>query len=431
MKKAVNVTILLTAINMFAGDYGKIPEQFNPNKVIQRTAVESTPRRGLANFYYKLENGQDVTIAYIGNAVTRPGGFCDGVTRHIQEQYPKSNVKSIVKGLVGTRSLLGALRLQYDILRFKPDLLVIEFNMKDGEIPVIEARKSMEGIVRQLWTANSMADIIFVYTVLMGKELKNLQKGVISKSKCIHEDVADYYGIPSVDMGCEIARLERARKLVMKSPEKRKDGKIGFAPNGWVPYNSTGQKLYAQSIIRALPEMKKSGKATSHLPLPPPMVKGAYDHVITSMIDHKKIQFNGNWEKLSRENPIVKRYQDRAEKFYRFKPGAKISLRFSGEKLFLYYMTGPDCGKFKVRIDNGKEKVLNSFTPWSCHYRLTSMLISDKLPPGEHEITITVLNEKTEKRSILWKHRKNDFDKNPEKFDGLNLYPIALFSVCY
>ena len=168
--------------------------------VILRDAVECTARQGLPNWFAKAAAGKEVRVAYLGGSITAQGGWRIKTLEWFQKQYPKAKVHEINAAIGGTGSMLGAFRLQHDVLRHKPDLLFVEFAVNDAGAPPIRLLQTMEGIVRQTWLADPETDICFVYT-LTERMLSDLQQGKYPRAASVMERLADHYGIPSIHMG--------------------------------------------------------------------------------------------------------------------------------------------------------------------------------------------------------------------------------------
>ncbi|HWH67829.1 MAG TPA: SGNH/GDSL hydrolase family protein, partial [Candidatus Sulfotelmatobacter sp.] len=176
-------------------------------------AVECRERDGLPNVFAKLGAGTSVRIAYLGGSITAQAGWRPKTLAWFREQFPKAQVSEINAAIGGTGSDLGVFRLKHDVLEHKPDLLFVEFAVNDAGASPEQIHRCMEGIVRQTWKDNPKTDICFVYT-LAGNMLESLQQGRFPRSATAMEKVADHYGIPSIHMGLEVARLAKTGKLV-------------------------------------------------------------------------------------------------------------------------------------------------------------------------------------------------------------------------
>jgi len=104
-------------------------------------------------------------------------------------------------------------------------------------------------------------DICLVYTLSQGM-LKNLQAGRQPGFGVIMETVANAYGIPSIDLGVEVAKREMEGDLVFKSNDAL-DGKLVFSRDGVHP-GAAGHDLYRDIIARSMLAMKAEGVAQAH-----------------------------------------------------------------------------------------------------------------------------------------------------------------------
>src|SRR6185295_12521558 len=110
----------------------------------------------------------------------------------------------------------------------------------------------------QTWRHDSTIDICFVYT-LAGNMLETLQQERFPRSATAMEKVADHYGIPSIHMGVEVARLEKAGKLIFKGEKPKTEAeraalgdKILFSPDAVHPYTDTGHQIYMEAVVRSM-----------------------------------------------------------------------------------------------------------------------------------------------------------------------------------
>jgi hypothetical protein len=210
-------------------------------------ALECLPRGGLPNFFAKLDTpGADVRIAYLGGSITAQEGWRPKTLAYFQKTWPGAKVSQINAAIGGTGSDLGVFRLKHDVLDHKPDLLFVEFAVNDGGQPPERIYRTMEGIVRQTWRAQPSCDICFVYTVT-DTLIPPLYEGKFPRAASAMERVAEHYGIPSIHMGVEVARLAKEGKLILKAKKPTTDeerAKVGdkmlFSPDGVHPYPETG-----------------------------------------------------------------------------------------------------------------------------------------------------------------------------------------------
>ena len=412
-----------------------------------RNAEELNIRGGVPNFWKKLRSGEMVRIAYFGGSITAQNGWRPQSLEYFRSLSPTGKAEQIHAAIGGTGSELGAFRLEQDVLRHKPDLVFVEFAVNDGATAPYRIRQAMEGIVRHIWKTLPETDICFVYT-LTEKHIPDLLKGKTKRSTSTMEEIAEYYGLPSVSFEVEIARLVKEGKLTMKSSDQGlvrvsgdalnltsdisvgPDGKIPFSRDGVHPYPNTGHVIYTEILKRSFEKISKAGKPGPHTPLPAPMVKDNFEHAGMVPPDHPGIRFSGPTGKLSLEKAPANLFRNRAPGCVKLSPGAEFEFKFRGSKACLYVLLGPGCGVLEVSVDGKKPFKRKLFDPYCTYYRLSSSSIADFLnPKAVHTVKVRLLNETPDKRSILFERNRPNYDKNPERYKPIDAYLGAILLV--
>ncbi len=398
-----------------------------------RDAVECQVRDGLPNVFAKLRAGKKVRIAYLGGSITAQPGWRPKTLVWFQKQFPKAKVEEINAAIGGTGSNLGVFRLQHDVLQFKPDLLFVEFAVNDGGTAPAQIHRAMEGIVRQTWRANPATDICYVYTLTQSM-LKDLQSDKFPRAASAMEVLADYYRIPSIHMGMEVAKLEKSGELVFKTtrPKTGKsgrlpDGRIPFSPDGVHPYPDTGHEIYLQVVARSLRAMEAVGHPGPHS-LRRPMVADNWENA--KMIPLDQARLSDGWVKLPADNTLVRRFGKRMPAIWRAeRPGQTVSFRFKGSYAGFYDLLGPDCGQVAVQLDHGDPVIKRRFDGYCSYHRLSMLVIGSGLPDGVHSLTATIDPQQPDKAKILQTPRLSDFKQHPEKYDGTKWYVGAIMLI--
>lgn len=414
-------------------------------KVEIRKPVELNVRGGLPNFYQKLESGKPVKIAYFGGSITAQNGWRPQSLDYFRKLYPNNKIDQIHAAIGGTGSELGAFRLEQDVLRHKPDLVFVEFAVNDSGSGPYHIRQSMEGIVRHIRRTLPLTDICFIYT-LTARDIKDLQAGKAKRSTSTMEEIADFYQIPSVNFGPEVARLEKEGKLVMKTSDKgvtkvsgkelnldsdinvTKDGKIPFSYDGVHPYQNTGHVIYTGVLKRSLPLIAKAGKPGPYR-LGAPMVKDNYEYATMVSPDHPGIRLSGPVEKLPKTKAPANLFQNRTPGgiCLKLSPGAELEFKFKGSKVNLYDLLGPGCGTLEITVDNGKPRKQKRVDPYCTYYRLARTFVFENANTNAvHTVRIKVLDEPIDKRAILFERNRAFYDKNTEKYKPLDAYIGAI-----
>lgn len=410
------------------------PPEFGNEKAL-RKAKEFTVRGGCPNFRKKAEKG-NAKIAYLGGSITEQNGWRILSFEYLRDLYWDAEIKRIDAAIGGTGSFLGVFRIDQDVLKFKPDLIFIEFAVNDRNIPSNEIRRSMEGIVRKTRRALPETDLCFVYTIVK-PDLEALFHGKMSRAASVMEEVADYYEIPSVHMGVRVAELAKQGKLLFQAKRENmrivsgaalnisadipvtSDGKIPFSPDGVHPYENTGHVLYMDALKHALPEFLKAGSPGKH-PLPLPIAENNYEYTKMLSWNDPTVKLHGNIASLDSENQIAKWFLKRMPDLRRFSPGSSFEFRFKGTTALLYGLFGPGTGSVEITVDHGQPRLERMFDAYSSYYRIVAITLANTLSDTVHTIRVRV-SEKTFDKGTILNDRKS-FDAHPDLYTPLDGY---------
>ncbi|WP_339790617.1 GDSL-type esterase/lipase family protein [Paenibacillus sp. FSL R7-0313] len=364
---------------------------------------EFFPRRGLPNVIQKLENGETVTIVYFGGSNTRSAGYRVMTAKWLREQYPHADIRAVNAGIDGTGSDLGCARLETDVLHHQPDLVFVEFVGNDGGVPESKAR--IEGIVRQIRKRNRFTDILFVYTV-KERDLTSFQSGEYQKGALMQEEIADYYGIPSIHLGVAVSQLVSDGKLIFTSrADVAIPGAVIFTHDSIHPTIPEGHQIYTDTITRSFEKMSKlqghMGKVEHHLPQDPLVPSNPWEYASMLPLDHLT-QFSAGWSYMTPDDfPLVREYDWLFPGLWRaVDPGEAITVEFEGTHIGLFDIGGPDSGRLKVSVDGGEPFLVDRFTPYNDHNRNQYVFLPE-LPNGKHTVRFEIDHEKTDKASVF------------------------------
>ncbi|MBL9115833.1 MAG: SGNH/GDSL hydrolase family protein [Verrucomicrobiaceae bacterium] len=396
-------------------------------------AKECRPRDGWPHFFKKAQTpGTKVKVGYLGGSITAQQGWRPKSLALLKERFPNAQWSEINAAIGGTGSDLGVARLKQDVLDQQPDLLLVEFAVNDGGSPPEQIKRCMEGIVRQTWAAYPECDIGFVYT-LTEALAPAMVEGHFQRSASAMEEVADHYGVPTIHMAMEVAKLAKEGRLVWRAPlpksedEKKALGdKFVFAPDSVHPHVETGHELYKEAVARGLDEIMKVTKAPSgpHT-LKQPLMNDHY--AAAKMLALKPTMLKGFEPLDMKTHELGKRFANRmSQLFFANQPGSTLQFKFKGTRCALYQVIGPDVGKVTVSLD-GKETSRTAFDSYCTYHRLSTMMIGDLLTDEIHNVKITLDAEAPDKAKIL--SARNETIKDPTKFAVNGLYAGALLLV--
>jgi hypothetical protein len=393
-------------------------------------AKELSTRDGLPNFLAKASKaGAELRVAYLGGSITAQPGWRVKSLQLLRNTFPSANFIEINAALGGTGSDLGVFRLGPEVLDKKPDLLFVEFAVNDGGAAPEQIVRSMEGIVRKTWRAFPECDICFVYTVTEAL-VEPMLHGHFPRAAGTMERVADHYGIPTVHMGMEVARLAKEGRLLWKAKlpgsaeEKAATGdKLVFAPDSVHPHVETGHALYTQALERALPALRDASPDPKPHSLGNPLMQDNYEQA--RMVPLSNAMLSGGFRPLSEANDaLAKRFPRLPNGAVASQAGATLAFRFKGTRAALYQMIGPDSGQVTVRVDENPPRTVALFDSYCSSYRLSTLGIGSELPDATHSVRIEIHPEEPDKAAILAKRNQQMDDR--EKYKGTSFYPGAL-----
>lgn len=363
-------------------------------------AQEAPPTRTLGRVFEKLKAGQPTTVAYFGGSITAAPGYRVKTFKWLVETFPKAKVTEVPAAIGGTGSDLGAFRCGSDVVAKNPDLVFVEFSINDGS-PSNEFRKAtMEGIVRQLWSAPSKPEIVFLYTT----------SRALNHPRVSHPAVAKYYGIPDLDLQPPLVEAAKRTDLPKPTEEQLKNPKFDWSAPGQVFMgdavhpNDLGHTIYAETIIAWL-KTQVDAKPSPLPVLAAPMVSDEFARV--AMIAPTKAKLTGDWETLAPDEKSGKigRYKDGA--INSRQGGDALEFEFEGTALGIYQSVQSDGGKYEWTIDDGvslpgdsvyggprgAKKGISDTAPGKYFPRYSYTLLTTGLPPGKHVLKLRVLPE--------------------------------------
>ncbi len=352
-------------------------------------------RNGLTNSLNAFANKKAGRIAFLGGSITYNGGWRDELMRYFTKRFPETKFDFIAAGIPSVGSNGHAFRLQRDILMRGPvDLVFVEAAVNDGsnipDKPEI-MRRSMEGVVRHLRTANPMTDIVNMHFA-MGSHLDAYHAGETPGPIAEHEKVATHYGCTTLNITKEVAARIKAEEFNWKS---------GFRNNVHPP--PYGQRVYSNSMTRML----DAAFATTAMPKP---------HAIPKTQVDPRSYVNGRFGEL--EDAVLgkgftldprwkpARGGTRAgfanvPALVASEPGSEFTYEFEGTAFGLFLAAGYDTCVLEFSVDGGEFQTVDSMTKWSKGLHLPwPLMLTDGLPAGKHKITVRTTDQ-VESRTAL------------------------------
>jgi lysophospholipase L1-like esterase len=407
-------------------------EKDDPSSKEAAKPVEVQARQGLANFFERARQGQELRVAYLGGSITSQPGWRPKSLAWLQQKFPKARLSEINAAIGGTGSDLGVFRLKHDVLDRRPDLLFVEFAVNDSGAAPEQIQRTMEGIVRQTWRQDPGTDICFVYTIA-GNMLPTLKEGQLPRSEQTMERVAEHYGIPSINFGVEVARMERDGKLIFKGDKPKTDAeraaladKVLFSPDGVHPYVDSGHDVYLQAFARGMEAMQDLGPVKPRT-LTAPLVEDNWE--AAQMLPLNRAKLSAGWQRLDPQtSDLAKRFAERMPELWKAnQPGSTMEFKFRGRVAAVYDLLAPDSGQVIVTLDDKPARIVPRFDAYTTGARIGMLMIGTGLPDEVHRVKLEIHRDQPDKATIL-SQRQQTIDK-PERYNDTAWYASRLMIV--
>jgi len=204
------------------------------------------------------------------------------------------------------------------------------------------------------------------------------------------ESIANKYNIPSIDLGVEIARLEMAAELAMKS-NLPVAGQIWFSMDGVRP-GEAGHDLYTEIFIRSFSQMKNFTEAKEHQ-LPLAMSQLNWEN--TTLLPITKANLSKGWKIVdSKKDTLYCEGYKRTDGMLRgavksSRVGESVKIKWDGTTLGFSDIPCRSICKIEITIDKGKP-VLIERRQADKRNRADFFYLHEQAP-GEHTATIKII----------------------------------------
>lgn len=291
-----------------------------------------------------LENGGEITLGFIGGSITygytvQPNEcFASKVTDLLKERYPSGTVNYVNKGISGTPSILGNLRLKRDILDNKADIIFVEYAVNDGMES--DYKESYESLVRTaLEQENEPAVVLILNRTKEGHSAQEYMKSI-----------GNFYSLPMISTAD--ALTEALDNGTIKWEDYYNDSSHP---------NPNGHTLFCKLIAHAFDESLKV--QSDEYVLPAESIFGApYENavLIESDYDGSDSRFTmeslGSFTNSSSADGFTKGWSfDKAT-------NEPMKFRVSANGLFIVAKRNNNAsmGKFEVYINGARAKVVDT-----------------------------------------------------------------------
>lgn len=350
-------------------------------------------RGGMNHSAKLLREGGAMTVAFLGGSVTAGAGSSDAertsyralICHYLESKYPGTTFTFINAAIGGTDSTYGAFRLEEHVFRQGPvDLLFVDFAVNDTGNRN-QSLRALEGIIRRARRLCPLVDICLLYMADKGGFERFTTEGLLQTNVYHHEEAADYYRIPSVNLAEAIySRLKKGRFSWGQ-----------FSLDEVHPLDF-GYSLYAAFIIQFLNRAlqadpwgltdDKGGKS--------PIDTCCYEngHMISPL---EVIQATG-WKMIGGWSATkICNWSPPSDIFAGEQPGDRFQFEFSGTAFGISLLAGMDTGDIEIALNDGPCRMISLFDRHCLDfYRPKIVLLADGLIHGRHKVTLRISQSK-------------------------------------
>jgi len=327
--------------------------------------------------FAKALRGEKITIGVIGGSITEAGPAIPPSERYggilqawWQKVFPNANVDLINAGVGATRSDYGALRVQRDLLRFKPDLVGLEFAVNDP--PTREYAESYEGMVRQILKSAHTPALVLLFMT---------QKNRITAQEW-EQKIGARYRLMMISYHEALWHELRAGRLTWDQ----------YYPDHVHP-NSAGHRLVGtlltEAMERALKRYDPQQKPTAVQCLPVPLISAVFEKTLFIDAQNMIPSFHHGW--------MFDRPGKEPAGWRCATPGSVIEFEISGQQLYLLFWkkNGP-MGQARATVDGRNPIILDAWfeETWGGYPHLER--IGGTLQQSNHVLRIELLSVKNQ-----------------------------------
>ncbi len=343
--------------------------------MIERSLVTLGDTARVQHVLAKARRGEPVSVAVIGGSITQGASATKVETRYgnlvakwWQEHFPQAQISFHNAGIGATGSNFGALRLKRDLLSHKPDFVVVEYGVNDGNGE--EFAETLEGLLRQLLDEPQQPAVMLLF--MMNMAGGNAQEW--------HGKVGNHYNLPMVSYRDMLwPEIEAGRlKWTDISPDEIHPNDRGHA---WCA------RIVGFALEKVLSTLPPDGKLSAIKPLPEPLISDDFQYVALREAGFLNPVSNQGWT-LTNTDPVWGFWSAT-------EPGSVIEFELAGTRLMLmdFHLRGP-MGIVKVQVDGLPAQNHDTWFPATWGGCRHTWEIAKDLPPGLHKVRLELLAEK-------------------------------------
>ena len=348
----------------------------------------------LDNVLYKLQNEDEVRIAFYGGSITYMNGWRNKVMKYFQELFPNVKFNFINAGIPSLGSVPHSFRMNADLFdKGNIDLMFLEsaVNDKTNGTPEKQQRRAFEGIIRQALKFNPHMNIITMAFVDEDK-IADYSKGITPKEIRVHDTISKHYNVPFINLANEVADRISNNEFTWEYDFKN------------VHPATIGQEIYF-SAIKTLLRQQFKYKNIDQLntkKLPAPLLDSNYENGVYVAVDSATTVKGFTKVKSWRANDTLGKREGFVDVpiLEGSTSGSELIFQFKGNAIGLSIISGPDAGIIAYSIDDSEEQFVNLHTQWSNSLHLPwYVILTDNLTKGDHTLKLRITDKQNKMSS--------------------------------
>lgn len=345
--------------------------------IFTRSLVNLGDTARLQHSLAKARSGETVVVGVIGGSITAGAAasreenrWGNLVAQWWRERFPAATVQFVNAGIGATGSNIAAHRAAAHLLSHKPDFVVAEFAVNDGNDQL--AAETLEGLVRQVLSQPNHPAMMLLFT--MNKAGANAQEW--------HSKLGLHYGLPMVSFRDALWPEIQAARMKWEDVEADE-----------VHPNDRGHRYCADFVTAVLDTVLAKLPPDADLPavssLPAPLISDVFEHATFFNADTITPTTNQGW-KTAEAWPFGKCWEAEA-------PGAALEFEVEGTAIsVVYWRIKRDMGMAEAQVDDHPPVKLPGWFEADWGGYAAWALVARDLAPGKHTLRIRVLEEKAE-----------------------------------
>lgn len=141
-----------------------------------QTGVLFIDMKKLEKAIKKLKSGEEVKIAALGDSLTYgwmvENGYIDYLKKMIEKDYPRCSCRIFNRGVPGDTARDGLRRMDHDILRVNPDVVLIQFALNDAYMNYSpeEYQKNIDTIIIKIRDSTKSEIALVTSSAILNRE---------------------------------------------------------------------------------------------------------------------------------------------------------------------------------------------------------------------------------------------------------------------